>query len=222
MEIEAKFAVVDQEVAKELQNVETADAFRIAPGNISRVRDTYLDTRDRRLLAAGFSCRSRQEGNVHLVTIKQLKKGQSAIQEREEFEISLNRAVPPSEWPEGPARERLMSITGEEPLQVLFELHQRRLKRDMIKSGVAIAEWSVDEVIINTGKTTRSFSELEIELTQGTREDLAHISAYVQSKWGLVPQRSSKFERVLPLVDAEFGAGSPAQTAAGESASGRE
>ena len=205
MEVEAKFTGFDQDVAKELQNVDIADRFLIAPGNVSRVSDEYLDTADRRLLAAGFSCRSRQEGNARLVTVKQLRKRQSAIQEREELECSPNEAVPASRWPECPARERVLSIIGDEPLDVLFELHQTRIRRDVIKSGVAVAQWSVDEVIVNAGEHTQRFSELEIELTQGSREDLDHISAYVQSKWGLVPQIRSKFERGLALLSQGSG-----------------
>ena len=202
MEIEAKFAVTDTTVIEQLKIVETIDAFQIAPGKTVRVRDAYLDTRDRRLLAAGYACRRRKQDGQLLITLKQIRSVEGAIHEREELEIVLPQDVPPAQWSESPARTRVLGLIGDEPLRKLFELRQTRVKRDVLKDDLVIAEWSVDDVRVSIGKESLQFAELEIELKGGTEDDLARIAAQVQTEWGLAPEPQSKFERALSWVDA--------------------
>ena len=201
-EIEAKFAVMDSALAKRLQTVETIDALTLTRNVTTRVHDTYLDTHDRRLLAAGYACRRRQQDSAVLITVKQIKNAPGAIHEREELEIVLNEDVPPAQWQESPARDRVLSITGDAPLRPLFVLRQTRAKREVLRDESVIAEWSVDDVRVRVGNQRLKFVELEIELQpRGTAEDLANLAARVQAEWNLAPEVKSKFERALALVD---------------------
>lgn len=201
MEIEAKFAITNATVAEQLKTVEGIDTFQIAPGKTIRVRDTYLDTRNRRLLAAGYACRRRKQANQWLITLKQIRSAEGAMHAREELEIVLPQDAPPAEWSDSPARERVLSLIGDDALQKLFELRQTRVQRDVLKDGTVIAEWSVDEVRARVGKAILQFAELEIELKSGTEADLTRITALVQAEWNLAPEPQSKFERVLSWVD---------------------
>ena len=99
-EIEAKFSVTDELLAQQLRTVETIDRLILTPGKTSRVRDTYLDTRDRRLFTAGYFCRRRKQEDGLLITIKKITNGTGAIHEREELEIKLDKDVPPMQWQE--------------------------------------------------------------------------------------------------------------------------
>jgi CHAD domain-containing protein len=203
MEIEAKFAVTDATLVKRLQTVETIDGLRLTPGVTTRVHDTYLDTQDRRLLVAGFACRKRatRDGAV-IVTVKQITNESTAIHTRAEFEIELNEDAPPTQWQDSPARDRVLSIIGDAPLQKLFDLRQTRVKRDVLKDDSPIAEWSVDQVRVRAGNRYLKFAELEIELKPaGTPEDLARLAARAQAEWNLAPETQSKFERALAWVD---------------------
>ena len=203
MEIEAKFAVTDAAIAKQLQTVETIAGMTLTSGDTARLRDTYLDTRDRRLLTAGWVCRRRQEDDAPLITVKQIAAARGAIHEREELEVVLAEDAPPREWSASPARDRVLELIGDEPLHALFELRQTRVRRNVLKGGAVIAEWSVDRVSARVGEEWLGFAELEIELTpQGTADDLANIVARVQAEWGLAPESQSKFERVLAWTDA--------------------
>jgi len=202
MEIEAKFAVTDPVVIEQLKNVETIAAFQIASGKTTHVRDTYLDTRDRRLLAVGYACRRRQQSGQLLITLKQIRSVESAIHAREELEIVLSQDAPPAQWSESPMRERILGLVGDEPLRRLFTLRQTRFKRNVLKEDAVIAEWSVDDVRVSIGKESLQFAELEIELKGGIADDLARIAAQVQIEWGLAPEPQSKFERALSWVDA--------------------
>ncbi len=203
MEIEAKFAVTNTAIAKQLRSVETIAGMTLTPGDTVRLRDTYLDTRDRRLRAAGFTCRRRQEDDAPLITLKQIGGAHGAIHEREELEVVLAEDGPPHEWPASPARERVLGLIGDAPLQALFELRQTRVRRNMLKDDAVIAEWSVDRVNARVGEERLKFAELEIELTPpGTPDDLANIVASVQAEWKLASEPKSKFERVLAWVEA--------------------
>lgn len=201
MEIEAKFAITNATVTEQMKTVESIDAFQIAPGKTIRVHDTYLDTRDRRLLAAGYACRRRKQDNRLLITLKQIRSVEGAIHAREELEIVLSQDVPPAEWSDSPARERVLSLIGDKPLRKLFELRQTRVQRDVLKDNVVIAEWSVDQAQARVGTAALQFAELEIESKGGTEADLTHIAALVQSEWNLAPEPQSKFERALSWVN---------------------
>jgi CHAD domain-containing protein len=203
-EIEAKFVVPDDEIAKQLRAIITIDTLKLTHGVTAHVHDTYFDTADRRLLAAGYASRRRHAApdSAVQITVKQIVDVLGAIHEREELEITLTEDVPPAQWPESPARDRIMSIIGDAPLQTLFELRQTRAKRDVLKDESVIAEWSMDDVRVRAGNHHLKFAELEIELLpQGTTEDLANLAARVQDKWSLTPEGKSKFERALAFVD---------------------
>jgi len=204
MEVEAKFALTDETLVGRLQTVETIDGLTLTVGTLTRVRDTYCDTADRRLLAAGYACRQRRVGRARalLVTLKQIAPTSTAIHTRQELEIELRQDAPPAQWQDSPARDRVLGIIGDAPLQKLFQLNQTRTKREVMKDGVPIAEWSVDEVRVRVGNRRVKFAELEIELKPaGTVEDLARLAAYVQTEWNLAPVAQSKFERALAWVD---------------------
>ena len=204
MEIEAKFVVTDDALAKHLQTVKAIGTLILADGVTRRVHDTYLDTRDRRLLAAGYAYRQRHAARdgALIVTVKQIKDEATAIHAREELELVLSEDVPPVQWQDSPARDRVLSISGDAPLHTLLELRQTRVKRDVMKDDSPIAEWSVDEVRVRAGNQRLKFAELEIELkAAGTPEDLAYLVERAQAEWNLASETKSKFERALAWVD---------------------
>jgi CHAD domain-containing protein len=71
-----------------------------------------------------------------------------------------------------------------------------------------VAELSLDVVVVHAGSRTRRWYEAEVEiLGAGTEEDLAVLGAALRDVWGLAPERRSKFERALALVDGGARAG---------------
>ncbi|MBI5033220.1 MAG: CHAD domain-containing protein [Chloroflexi bacterium] len=201
-EIEAKFSVTDELLAKQLQTVETLDALKLMRGKTTHVRDTYLDTPERQLFAAGYFCRRRKQADGLLITIKKITNSIGAIHDREELEIKLDKNVPPSKWQDSPARDRVLSIISDAPLRPLLTLQQTRVKRDVLKDDAVIGEWSVDDVCVRASNKELKFWELEIELkSQGTPADMENVVASVQLMWGLAPEPKSKFERALAWVD---------------------
>jgi CHAD domain-containing protein len=202
MEIEAKFALPDVATFQRLQAADHVAGFALSAHQVQQVRDTYLDTQERLILAGGYACRRRETESEVLITLKGLGRAEGAIHRRRELEISLPAYQPPSEWPESPVRDIVLQLTGGASLIPLFKLRQTRVFRRMSQGELLVAQLSLDNVHLVANGKRRSYFELEVELApQGTASDMAAIVAYLQDEWKLVPEPRSKFQRALALLD---------------------
>lgn len=204
MEIEAKFGLPDRATLERLRQVGHLGGYRLGEGKVREVRDVYLDTADRRILAAGHTCRWREAAGQVVVTLKSLSPGQGAVRRREELEMALPAGAPldPSQWPPSPARERLAGWIRTEPPCPLFELHQTRTVRPVFRKESKVAEMSLDEVRATAGGRAHEYLELEIELqAQGNADDLAALVDVLTRERELAAEPRSKFERALAMLD---------------------
>ncbi|MBN1179393.1 MAG: CHAD domain-containing protein [Anaerolineae bacterium] len=206
MEVEVKFSIPNTETAHCLHAMDQTAGYVFAPAETAEVHDTYLDTANWRILAAGYACRRRAAGGRLRFTLKAIGHTDGALHRREELEADLPADAPPAQWPPTPARDRLVELAGESPLIPLFEVRQTRHVRRIHHGTRYVGDWSLDEVHVVAGARTQSYLELEIERAgQGTEDDLLVLAAHVQETWGLLPQPRSKFERAWAFV-----AGTPA------------
>ncbi len=183
MEIEAKYSVADPAVFAALLELQALGDYTLRPAGSRDVIDHYLDTPDRDLLRGGYACRLREgeKDGRWLVTVKELGKAAGAVHQREEHECEIPPHARPAEWPEGPAREIVMRLSGEEPLVELFTLRQHRDLRAVEQDGRAVAELSLDTVEMHIGSRTSVTDEMEIELEAGgTMDDLHAIAAALE------------------------------------------
>ncbi len=207
MEIEAKFALPEPEVGRRLQATNQIAGFMLSSNGIQHLHDVYLDTRERLLLAAGYSCRYREQDDGVLITIKPLQTSESAIHRREDLkamiptiQVSGDMLKTVAEWP-STVRDYILPIIGDEQLAPLADLNQTRLIRLVKQNGRLVAEMSLDAVCADTAGHHLAFFELKVELmSQGTEDDLAKIAAVLPHEWKLRPERRSKFERVLTFL----------------------
>jgi CHAD domain-containing protein len=209
VEIEAKFALPDRASAQRLRGLDRLGDFRLGEGKVCEVSDIYLDTADRRILAAGYACRWREVAGQIVVTLKSISPAQGAVHRRDELETVLLGGAPrePAQWPPSPVQDRLLGWIGPEVVSPIFELRQTRTVRPVLHSGVCVVEMSVDEVRATAGGRTQEYLELEMELQPGgSAKDLAGLVDVLTRDWGLVPEPRSKFERALALLDG-YGSG---------------
>ena len=219
MEIEAKFTVPDQDTFRRLQGLEHLCGYELHAPQVHEVHDTYLDSADRRVLAAGYFCRRRESAQGILITLKALTPSAAtaprvlggvggvgeaqAVHRREEWEAPLPADVPVADWPPGPVRDHLLQWVGEAPLTALVELNQTRYLRAVMQGERTVAELCLDQVLFSRGRLRREALELEIELKgEGKEDDLATLASCLQTEWGLPAQLRSKFERALALLEA--------------------
>jgi CHAD domain-containing protein len=210
MEIEAKFALPDAETLRHLQAIDHLAGFALSTGQIKQIRDTYLDTADRLILAAGYACRRRERGEEVLITLKGLGGAEGAVHRREELQVALPSDQPPTErfdvahheWPASPVRDRVLQLIGEAPLAPLVDLQQTRVVRLVSQGERPVAELSLDEVHLAADEREQTYFELEAELApQGSEDDLTTIVTCLQDEWGLEPETRSKFERALAFLE---------------------
>ena len=201
MEIEAKFAIPDPQAFQRLQAVEELCGYALRTPQVREVHDTYLDTAERQVLAAGCFCRQRESPQGTVITLKAMTPSADAVHRREEWEAALPGAGPIAQWPPSPVRDHLLQWVGDAPLIPLVDLHQTRHVRTVMQGGRTVGELSLDEITLSAGDRRQTTLELEWELTaDGNEADLATLVTCLRTDWGLLPEPRSKFERALAFV----------------------
>ena len=205
MEIEAKFQIDTEGTYLALQSIQMVGEFTLGEVKTNHIQDSYLDTTDRQLLAAGYAFRQRRKGEVWVVALKGLGGVSGAVHRREELELHLESLLPPVAWPSSPLRTRILDLIGITPLGSLFSLTQTRQVRAVYQAEALIAWWSLDAVQLQPPEQTNSYFELEIELTEaGSEAALAQLVQHMQAEWGLQSESRSKFERGLATIDGQI------------------
>mgnify|MGYP000478988584 CR=1 FL=1 len=202
MEVEAKFIIQDTQTYHNLQVMDRLGYFSITAPRVKAMRDTYLDTPDRRLLRSGYACRQREQDGYAVIALKSLHGVEGNVHRREEVEAPLARVeMPPEQWPDSTARQRVLALIDPfMQLQPLLHVEQRRVVRDVLYAQRLVAELSLDTVT----SCDQVYHELEIELKGlGTEYDLAAILEKLTRMPGLKPESRSKFERALAALDAQ-------------------
>ena len=203
MEVEAKYTVADAATLARLAKAPALAGYNVDAGERRRDRDTFLDTADRRFLAAGYYLRRRETGGGVRLTLKQLVTGDAGVLRREELEALVAADVPPAEWPEGELRERVEGIAQGAPLEPFLFLEQERLARRVVDGAREVAELSLDDVTVAAGGRARRWFEAELELRgEGDDDDLERLTAALQAEPGLTPESRAKFTRALEIVEA--------------------
>lgn len=203
MEIEVKFAVPDVTALERLETVPDLASYGLDAGQRRHDRDTFLDTTDRRFLAAGYYLRRRETSGGVRLTLKQIVTDANGVLRREELEARVAADAPPAEWQPGELRERVLAISGDARLEPFLRLSQERLARRVFDGGREVAELSLDRVLLDGADQHRWF-EAEIELrADGTEDDLTRLTAALRQVGPLRPEARSKFARALEVAEAE-------------------
>lgn len=202
MEIEAKFAIPNRDVYRQLVRLRAVAGYDLIPVGSAQVTDEYFDTADARLLAAGYTCRLRAEDGVFVATLKGLGGVTGVVHRRDEQEVRLPaRVSDPALWPESAARTLALEITGAAVLQPLFQLSQQRTRADVMAGSRRVAQLSLDAVRAAVGQRPALYYELEVELAPaGTEADLAALAPALAAAWQLTPEPRSKFARALEVL----------------------
>lgn len=209
MEIEAKFAILSEETYTALSETTRLAGFLVTDAFMQHIVDVYMDTPDRRLIAAGYACRMRNLRGRSQITLKSMgtlaAREPAAIHHREEWEVTLDESAgpDPQRWPASAARDLVQSLGAGQKLVKLFDLKQERQARILrTREGNPMAELALDRVIVDADCKAHHFIELEVELLDPSHEaELQHIVDELTAMTGLAPRTTSKFERVLALVE---------------------
>jgi triphosphatase len=217
-EIELKYRVGDLAAAERVLGADRLGPFTGAGkgARSTQLEDRYVDTADGALARAGFAVRLRQRGGETIVSVKSLAHtdGPDGSFEREELEGPADRVGPPSEWAASDARALVMEHAGDAPLVERVTIRQLRRVRQLRASTTRV-ELSLDEVdVVARGRVVDRFVELEAELTNGDRAELAALGDAIESQGGLERATMSKLEAALAALDGTTNGGHPSDGAA--------
>ncbi|GAB4422972.1 MAG: hypothetical protein Kow0031_01220 [Anaerolineae bacterium] len=201
IETELKFRVPDRHTFNALKKLTRVEGFRLEAAGVKTISDQYLDTASRRVLRAGYACRLRQQKSGLILTLKSLTPASGALHRRQEIECDVPGQAPAT-WPDCPATGLLRRITGDEPLELLFNLHQTRHKFLVKTADRSVIELSIDEV--SPAKAGQpDYLGLEAELIrEGSEADLSRFAEQLTAQFTLWPETISKFEM---MFTATFG-----------------
>jgi CHAD domain-containing protein len=208
VEVELKYRMTDATTGDRLvAGDELAGFTALGPAAVTEVEDRYVDTPAGALGTAGYAARLRTGAKGTVITLKGLRRldDGGAVHRREELEGPAVDGEPAASWPESAARDAVLEIAGEVPLEELVLIHQVRRKRDYGRDD-AVVEVSVDAVeVLSGGEVIERFAELELELRRGPEAALEPLAQLMMEIEELLPAETSKLERALDAVRRDEG-----------------
>jgi CHAD domain-containing protein len=205
-EIEAKFLVHGPMQLDRLLELLQRAGYAAEPRRNETIVDRYYDTTERHILRAGWAYRQRNRDGEHTLGLKSLTPPQGDLHVREEIEqAALAPGVELDTLPSGPVREQLAAMVNGRAPEELFAISNNRTVYDLVAcddDGMRV-ELCIDQAEIVAPNAPKSaprvlrFTEVELELKEGTRASLEKLARVVAADSNLLPARLSKFERGL-------------------------
>ena len=205
-EVEAKFLVQGPMQLDRLFDLLQRAGYAAEPRRNETIVDRYYDTSDQHILRAGWAYRLRDRDGEHTLGLKSLTPPEGDLHVREEVEQPvLAPGGDLEELPSGPVREQLSGIMNGARPEELFAISNNRLVYDLVApdDDATRVELCIDQAEIVAPNAPKSapgilrFTEVELELKQGTRAALEKLARIVAADSDLLPARLSKFERGL-------------------------
>jgi inorganic triphosphatase YgiF len=201
----AKFRITDPGIFWSLQTIEQLGKFSFAAPQIFEIHDAFLDTKKRKLLAAGYSCRRRKQGKGFLITLTKLGLGKDKVQKQQYWEVALKKNINgPEDWPKSKAQSRILKVTPGKKLLVIFSFVQTRITRQISTGKQTIVQANLDDVlVINKGKE-QHFKILKLKIDDPSQEKyLDSLVQALKAKWSLKTEPLSKFERAIAMESSK-------------------
>ncbi|HIH93215.1 TPA: CHAD domain-containing protein [Methanosarcina acetivorans] len=198
MEIESKFLVPEEIDFKALENLSKLASYTISEAQIQVIEDTFLDTKNKDIMAAGYYLRVRKAAGEKgkWVTIKSLGGFEGGTHRREEYASFLPEGLSVLECPSLRIRDMIFDFTSGLDLTPLITLKQKRIIRQLNLEKKLVAEIYLDRVNLKSESRKKFYNEFEVELkSEGTVKDLEAVRDFLLDNYNLEESRFSKFER---------------------------
>ncbi len=206
MEIELKYSLKNENIAKQIRNDEEMAKYEIKGSETNLdLFAIYFDTEDMSLSRNFIAYRIRREGGRNIATLKWNGIQTGALHKREELNINLGsgdfpKAPDISVFKQSEIGQRILEIVGEKEIVPLMEIDVQR-KSWRLEDDNVIVEVCTDNGKVKTAKGEQKICEIEIEMLTGTPDVLLQLGQRLSEKYGLEPEKRSKFERGLALLE---------------------
>jgi len=197
IEIESKFLIPTVAVAERLEQCKEIGRARVGEVSLVRFRDTYFDTGDRRLEAAGWTYRIRSCDEWDEACLKALDP-KATVKRRECFELRYaSGPADPAQVPDE-LKRRVGPLCQGAPLESIAVIYQERACLPLFKDSAKIAELDIDRLRVEKGSSASSLEIAEVELSAlGSTSDLEDIASELVSAYGLEPDARTKLDIAL-------------------------
>lgn len=202
METELKLRILDQVRPRDLEHLDWSP-YQLGPRQRHKLRDTVLDSSDRAITASRHALRVRRDGRLVYLTLKG-PPGTSggSRHKRDEWEelIALDAAGDRRLWPAEIAT-RVEALIGDQPLEPLVEVENKRRTWDILHAGAIIAELALDQGTIRANGRAMPLHEIEVEVkADGAEPHLEAIEQRLKQALRLADQPQTKLARGLQLL----------------------
>ena len=156
---------------------------------------TYYDTPDARLGKLHWTLRRRFENGVSVCTLKTPVGGHG----RNEFELEwddIHTALPRLVASGAPAE--LLDYTAAGIEEVCAARFDRLAGK--VQLGDTVVELALDKGVLMGGGKEQPFVEVEVELKSGSEAAAVNYAQALAVKYGLRPEKKSKYKRALMLA----------------------
>ena len=204
MEIESRYLVPDVGRFRSIQSLTNIGRYHLITRPTKCLHDTYLDTLDRDLTRAGWSCRIRQIADKRFITVKSPADATSKFSAREEWEFPVpSKAIAPQDWGNPDVAAMVESLTHKQELAPLLDIKQKR-RYALVLDGIRrVAEMSFDTVVTNGRHLHNKIHFIECELLpDGNPDDLDAIDQVLVQQYAVKPHPASKLRHGLDLLAA--------------------
>jgi len=159
---------------------------------------TYYDTPDGALSQRFYTLRRRMENTASVCTLKAPEKGAG----RGEWEVlcdNIENAIPKLCKLGAPADLPQLTAGGVVPV---CGARFTRVAKLLVMDDLTV-ELALDQGILLGGGKTVPLCEVEVELKSGTRQAADAFANFLAVRFGLTPEKGSKFRRALALSKGE-------------------
>ncbi len=202
-EVEAKLLARDAATLAEIRRLTSIAGFACREVSHQHLRTTYFDDADRSLSRHGVALRLRRQADDWEMTLKWSGRIEGDVHRRPELNLPLAAApATPLELPAAVA-EVVDPLLQSRPVEALVTTDIERTTIELSAGEGVIALLVLDRVRHSapTMAPQEPYCEVEIELADGSLEDLQRIAASLKATHRLQPTTESKFSRALADLD---------------------
>lgn len=198
-ELEYKLRVADSAALDAILADGEIASLAVEPWRSTRMKTTYFDTPDRRLAQVRWMLRRRMEGEESVVC---LKTPENEAHVRGEWQI-LSNAVDDAAidglLSQG-APQELRALCGKAPLLPVCGAEFLRRSTMLVFPDASRAELAGDCGILHGAAERLPFTELELELYEGSPEETLALVQRLSARYGLCEESRSKAARAMQLA----------------------
>ena len=203
-EIELKLQILDKAMWETLPKSAWLKGLIVAESaKVETMEATYYDTPSRTLWKTGYAFRVRREGGSWMATLKGAGESEGGLHQRREWNVPiLGPELDQEVFRQMEGADKLVkSLKGQPGLEPLFKtVFTRWSVLVHLQNSPGLLELVMDKGVISAEDKNEDIFEVEIELKEGTAQDLLVFGAELSRRFPLLPEEKSKYYRGLCLA----------------------